>query len=164
MTDEEDRNRVVSPDTIPMSGAIGMDDEDDEDRTAVMSAAARAQALEAAALARAPLDFDLTGGSDDAPLTAGSVDFDLTGGEDIADESSHGALDLDLGSGETSIPEVVASSAAPLAAAASASAPAATSSAPLSPGPTPSSGGGIGKWIAIAFTIGVLVLAAVYLL
>ena len=155
MTDEEDRNRVVSPDTIPMSGAIGMDDEADEDRTAVMSAAARAQALEAAALARAPLDFDLTGGSDDAPLTAGSVDFDLTGGEDIADESSHGALDLDLGSGETSIPEVVASSAAPLAAAAS---------APAGPGPTPDSGGGMGKWIAIAFTIGVLVVAAIYLL
>ena len=120
MTDEEDRTRVVSPNTIPVNRSVAVSDEDDEDRTAVMSAAARAQALDAAALARAPLDFDLSGGGDDAPSSTGTVDFDLTGGGDLADSTAHGALDIDLGSGEVSLPEASAVSAAASVAASSA--------------------------------------------
>lgn len=159
MTDEEDRTRVVSPNTIPVSGVVPMNDEDD-DRTAVMSAAARGQALEAAALARAPLDFDLTGGGTAPPSASDTLDFDLTGGDDRAATSSHGALDIDLGTGETSIPAVAAVSAA----ATVATPPPAKASAPVSSAPAPASDGGMGKWIAIAITIGVLVAAAIYLL
>ncbi|MBK6660260.1 MAG: hypothetical protein IPG43_19915 [Proteobacteria bacterium] len=147
MTDEEDRTRVVSPNTIPVNRGVASGD-DDDDRTAVMSAAARAQALDAAALARAPLDFDLSGGADDAPSAAGTLDFDLTGGEDTAGNDVHGALDIDLGSGAVSLPEV-GTAAAP--APESAAKPAVTAPAPAA------TSGGMGKWIAIA----ALVIAAV---
>lgn len=145
---EEDRTRVVSPNTIPVNRTAVMADEDDEDRTAVMSAAARAQALDAAALARAPLDFDLSGGADEVPAHSGAVDFDLTGGAETAVGNAHGALDIDLGSGEVSLPEVVA--AAPAAAAISAA-----------PAPAPASGGGMGKWLAIAVVAIVVVVIAI---
>lgn len=148
MTDEEDRTRVVSPNTIPVNRGVTSGDEDD-DRTAVMSAAARSQALDAAALARAPLDFDLSGGADDAPSAAGTLDFDLTGGEETAGNDVHGALDIDLGSGAVSLPEVDTTAAAP--APESAARPAVTPPAP------PTVSGGMGKWIAIA----ALVIAAV---
>jgi hypothetical protein len=150
VTDEEDRTRVVSPNTIPVNRDVASGDEDD-DRTAVMSAAARAQALDAAALARAPLDFDLSGGADDAPSAAGTLDFDLTGGEETAGNDVHGALDIDLGSGAVSLPEVGSAAAAP--APESAAKPAVTA-----PTPAPAAAsGGMGKWIAIS----ALVIAAV---
>ncbi len=144
MTADEDRTRVVSPHTLPSRGSVATGD--DDDRTAVMSAAARVQALDAAALARAPLDFDLTGGGDEEEEAAShaTLDFDLTGGHEIETASSPAPLDLDLGGGEVSIP----------------AAPAATPAAAISPtSPQP----GVGKWIAIALAIAAAILATIFL-
>ena len=146
MTDDEDRTRVVSPNTIPRAGVVSADDE----RTAVMKETERAQVLQA--VARAPLDFDLTGdGSDASAVVHPTLDFDLSGGNDTASTAVDTALDLDLGTGETSIPAVSA----------------AVTPLPLKAQPivvaTPAASGGIGKWIAIALAIAAAVLATVFL-
>ena len=154
MTDDEDRTRVVSPNTIPRPKLVIADD---DDRTAVMKDTERAQVLEAVALARAPLDFDLTGADNNpAPTSQRSVDFDLTGGDDSAAPGVGAALDLDLGSGETSIPAVAAAVVG-----------AAANPAPLKPRPQrvepPAPSAGIGKWIVIALAIVAAVVASLIL-
>ena len=154
MTDDEDRTRVVSPNTIPRGGVVAADD---DDRTAVMKETERAQILQAVALARAPLDFDLSGDGNDAPAVVHpTLDFDLSGGNDAALAAVDTALDLDLGTGETSIPVI-----------ATAAVSAAVTPPPVKAQPivvaTPATSGGIGKWIAIALAIAAAVLATVFL-
>ena len=74
----------------------------------------------------------------------------------MASAATDTALDLDLGTGETSIPVVAAP----------------TVSAAVTPPPvkaqpivvaTPAASGGIGKWIAIALAIGAAVLVTLFL-
>lgn len=161
MTDDEDRTRVVSPNSIPRGGVVTAPD-DDEDPTAVMGRAERAQVMEAIALAKAPLDFDLTGAGSEEPEQAhATLDFDLTGGDDAAQAAADGALDLDLSSGETSIP-VIAATAASAAVTPPPVRPSAAQAPPIV-GQAPATGGGVGKWIAIALAIAAAVLATVFL-
>ena len=152
MTDDEDRTRVVSPNTIPRGGVVAADD---DERTAVMKETERAQVLQS--MARAPLDFDLSGDGSDAPAVVHpTLDFDLSGGNDTASTAVDTALDLDLGTGETSIPVVAAPAVS-----------AAVTPLPVKAQPTvvatPAASGGIGKWIAIALAIAAAVLATVFL-
>ena len=154
MTDDEDRTRVVSPNTIPRGGVVSAAD---DDRTAVMKEIERAEILQAVARARAPLDLDLTGDGSDAPAAIHpTLDFDLSGGDDVASAATDTALDLDLGTGETSIPVV----AAPAVSAAVTPPPAKSKPIVVD---TPAATGGIGKWIAIALAIGAAVLVTLFL-
>lgn len=162
MTDDEDRTRVVSPNSIPRGGIKTAADDDDEDPTAVMGRAERAQVMQALASAKAPLDFDLTGATSEEPEQAVStLDFDLTGGAEAVHTAVDGALDLDLSTGETSIPVIAAAAAS----AAVAPRPATPSPAKV-PAPAvaaPATSGGVGKWIVIALVIIAAVLATVFL-
>ncbi len=154
MTDDEDRTRVVSPNSIPRGGVVSADD---DDRTAVMKETERAEILQAVARARAPLDFDLTGDGSDAPAAIHpTVDFDLSGGDTAAPATTDTVLDLDLGTGETSIPVVAA------AAVSAAVTPPPVKAQPIVVA-TPAASGGIGKWIAIALAIAAAILATVFL-
>ena len=162
MTDDDDRTRVVSPNSIPRGGVVTTPD-NDEDPTAVMGSAERAHVLEAIALAKkAPLDFDLFGGGEEEPAQSHpSLDFDLTGGADTAEAAADAALDLDLSTGESSIP-VIAAVAASAAITPPAAKPSAAKAPPLAV-QAPAASGGLGKWIAIALVIAAAVLATVFL-
>lgn len=158
MTDDENRTRVVAPNSILRAGVVTALD-DDDDPMAVMGSTERAQVMEALALAKAPLDFDLTGAGNEAPEQAHpTLDFDLTGGDDTADAVADGALDLDLSSGETSIPVVAAA-----AVSAAVTRPPTAVKAPPMVVEIPAAGSGVGKWIAIVLAIAAAVLATVYL-
>ena len=162
MTDDEDRTRVVSPNLIPRGGVMTAADDDDEDPTAVLGRAERAQVMQAIASAKAPLDFDLTGASSEAPEQVHStLDFDLTGGDEAVDTAVDGALDLDLSTGETSIPVIAAAAAGAAVAPRPATPSVVKVSAPAVAAPATS--GGIGKWIVIALVIIAAMLATVYL-
>ncbi len=161
MTDDEDRTRVVSPNSIPRGGVVTTPG-DGEDPTAVIGSAERAQVLEAVARAKAPVDFDIFGGGEEAPAEAHpSLDFDLTGGGDTAAAAAEGALDLDLSTGETSIPVITAAAAS--AAVTPPPAKPSVAKAPPVAAQAPAAGGGVGKWIAIAVAIAAVVLATVFL-